>query len=201
MCVVVSKQYKYNAYGTLCWGTIDATFCRRRLPKPLRDAYWRMHRGRELRVRTPGGAVAFSVVPTQGISMGAPESPLVYAAVMEDLVEDAEEGASGRRPPGRLDAALNFADDTCLLARHARMLEYELTVLRRVTLRAGHRLNANKCEILFEADAAEKPRARPDRELGEYRKTGSFPDAAADASGQERVAAVDEMTVLGTVVT
>lgn len=90
MKVVVSKLDIYKAYDTLKWESIEASFERRGMPQALRDAYWRTHRARALRFRTPDGAVQFSVVPQRGIPQGAPESPAVYAPVMEDLIAYAE---------------------------------------------------------------------------------------------------------------
>lgn len=43
---------------------------------------------------------------------------------------------------------LNFADDTYMLARHARMLEYEVSVLRATMSMIGQRLHLDKCEAL-----------------------------------------------------
>lgn len=43
---------------------------------------------------------------------------------------------------------LNFADDTYVLSRHTRMLEYQLTVFRGMLLHAGQHLHVGKCEVL-----------------------------------------------------
>lgn len=76
---------------------------------------------------------------------------------------------------------LNFAEGTYLLARHVRMLEYQLTVLQNSMLRAGQKLRIGKCEIMYATDADERPRQRPrpcpwsPQELREYRHTRVYP--------------------------
>lgn len=44
------------------------------------------------------GSVSFEVTPTQGIP-GSPESPLIYAAVMEFLIEETETKVYGNQRP------------------------------------------------------------------------------------------------------
>lgn len=56
---------------------------------------------------------------------------------------------------------LNFADDTYILARHTRMLEYELSVLRATMKMFGQHLHVDKCEDLTDHSGGEpKPRPR-----------------------------------------
>lgn len=90
MRLVTAKLDIKQAYDTLAWGSIQALFERRGLPVALQHAYGRMPRGRRLTFRTADGSTTVEVEPSQGIPQGSPESPMVYAAVLEMLLEDAE---------------------------------------------------------------------------------------------------------------
>lgn len=144
----------YKAYDTLAWASIGALFIDRGLPQPLRDTYWRVHVARRLTFRTSSGAIRFSVTPNQGLPQGAPESPLIYAAVVEHLIAKAEHRLhmSGRpaglklehdmapqdvedyktrgKPVDERDTIcfLNFVGGTYIVARSLLMLEFMLAV-------------------------------------------------------------------------
>lgn len=90
-----------KAYDTLAWASIQQMFAKRGLPTALQHAYWRIHVGRRLRFRNSDGTISFALTPMQGIPQGSPESPLIYAAVMESRIEEAEKMLQeSRRPYG-----------------------------------------------------------------------------------------------------
>lgn len=69
------------------------------MPAWLKQAYWRGHDGRALKFRTADGGVAFDVQPQPGMPQGDPERPMVYACVMEDVLEAIEADlAAAHRP-------------------------------------------------------------------------------------------------------
>lgn len=224
MQMVTAKLDSRKAYDTLAWGSIQATFVRRKLPVPLQHAYWRMHKGRRLTFRMADGSTSFEVEPTQGIPQGSPESPMVYVALLEVLFEDAESQLRAHGRPSGLNlstantqmeveaqknptkyredsmACVNFADDTHLLARHVRMLEYELAVVQGVFRKAGQRLNIGKCEVLVEEGPMEhaRPRRWSDAELDHYIRHGELPAPVTAALGDATyMKPVLHMTVLG----
>lgn len=170
--------------------------------------------------------MSFSVQPTRGIPQGAPERPLIYASVMEMLIEEAEaELAASNRPCGvllKMDETvaevercknashchgpdticfLNFVDGTDIFARHMRMLEFQVSVLQRVLARAGQRLNVSKCEALVPEESGEAPRPRTwtDRELDWHVRTGQYPQGVPDERGDEieRLSVGTRLLVLG----
>lgn len=229
--VVVAKLDIRKANDTLSWPSIQSMFERRRLPPALQDAYWRAHRGRRLQFRTSCGTVRFGITPTQGIPQGSPESPLIYATVMEMIIEDTEDALSkNKRPCGVTldqvfshseveaqkglevyDAAkpwinfLSFADDTYVLARHIRMLEYQLTVFRGKLGQAGQHLHLGKCEVLGEepqhGQTRPSPRVWSEREMTEFVCFGRWPEGVPPDAPLDRVKPVASMTILGSVVT
>lgn len=75
--ITICKLDIAKAYETLSWAAAQAMFEHRALPVHFQDAYWRIHGRRQLHLRTPEGAVKFTIRPTHGIPQGAPESPLV----------------------------------------------------------------------------------------------------------------------------
>lgn len=78
------------AHGTVSYAAISALIQRRGMPLELINAYWREHEGRRQAFRTTDGRVQFTVAPAQGTPQGPPESPMVYAALMEDMLGDIE---------------------------------------------------------------------------------------------------------------
>lgn len=111
------------------------------------------------------GAIRFNTVPSQGFPQEAPESPLIYAEVVEDLIDKVEcrLRRSGRPAGVRLQneyepcqveqyktrakyfsqrdsaASVQFADDTYIWARSMLMLEFQLSVLASVFASAGQK--------------------------------------------------------------
>lgn len=168
------------------------------------------------------GAVAFSVTPTQGIAQGAPESPFIYAAVVEMLLEQAEDRLRKYRWPAGLRLSpefnrddvehykqqqspfsdhtlcyINFVDDTSVFARSMRMFEYQTAVLQEVFGRAGQCLNDEKCQVLRgQEDNLPPPRLWTARELRFYRTIGHLP-AVDERELIRRTEVFDHMTVLG----
>lgn len=201
--ICICKLDIAKAYDTLSWQSVEEMFAYRGLPQPLRGAYWRVHGWRRLHFRTEG-AVQFCVQPNQGIPQGAPESPLVYAATIEMLIErataklaDANRGCGlNLQPESSIQevedyrrshatwtsnsiAYLNFADDTYVLARTVRMLEYQVATLAEEFASAGQFLHSAKCEMFASSSEAEgqpRPRLWTKRELSLYRRTGHLPD-------------------------
>lgn len=56
------------------------------MPQFLVETYWRMHANRTLKFRCATKSVRFTETPDRGIPQGSPESPMVYAAVVEDTL-------------------------------------------------------------------------------------------------------------------
>lgn len=75
-----------KAYDSLLWRAIDDMLIDRGMPQHLRKAYWKLHAGRSLQFRTGDTSIGFNLTPTNGIPQGSPESPAVYAAVVEGLL-------------------------------------------------------------------------------------------------------------------
>lgn len=72
-----------KTYDTVSWAAVAALFDRRGLPQWLRAAYWRAHLGRQFRFVSADGAVSSATTARRGMPQGSPESPLVYAALIE----------------------------------------------------------------------------------------------------------------------
>lgn len=128
---------------------------------------------------------------------------------MEMLIEEAEAGLAASQTPFGvlLRPEESVADvERCKIAdpRHARMLEFQLSVLQRVLARAGQRLNIDKCEALVpEAEKdAPRPRSWTDRELSWYLRTGHYPQEVPPErdSHIERLAVGVRLLVLGSYV-
>lgn len=81
---------------------MEKSFGRRGIPQELRDKYWRLHQGRRFRFRTSGGPIDFDAVASRGLPQSGPESPLLYAALVEDLIQETEDvlKIGPRRPAG-----------------------------------------------------------------------------------------------------
>lgn len=90
--LLVAKLDIKKAYDTLLWTAVQRSFDRGCVPQDLQDMYWRRHKGRRLQqFRTSDGLVSFSAIASRGLPQDAPESPLIYAAVVEDLIQDVED--------------------------------------------------------------------------------------------------------------
>lgn len=99
---VLAKVDIAKTDDSLSWSAIQRTLERRKLPLGLQSAYWRCHRGRTSFFATSDRKVVFTAVPTRGMPKGSPESPLAYAAVMEDSQHTRARRASAcRRTPQR----------------------------------------------------------------------------------------------------
>lgn len=126
-------------------------------------------------LRVSGGSTTFEITPGRGMPQGAPESPAIYACLMEELLkvatatleandlpagitlpEDEEEVAPEdvdrlRRQDRILRPALhacNFADDAYLFASGCRQLSYMATVVGHTLSTAHQFLAPDKTEIL-----------------------------------------------------
>lgn len=164
-----------KAYDTVSWAAIDWVFERRQVPHFLRAAYWRMHAGRTLVFRVSGGSTTFEVIPERGMPQCAPESPAIYACLMEELLkvataaleandlpagvglpEDEEENTAEDidrlRRQGRIFGpaphACNFADDAYLFASGCRPISYMTSVVGQTLSNAHQFLAPDKTEIL-----------------------------------------------------
>lgn len=83
----IAKLDIKKAYDTVAWCALDWLIQRRQLPHHLQCAYWRMRHSRVLHLNTAGGADTFSITPAGGMQQGAPDSPLIYAALVEELLD------------------------------------------------------------------------------------------------------------------
>lgn len=162
-----------KAYDALRWQSIEDEFRDRDMPNDLRCAYWRLHAGRELCFRTGDTTIEFVLRPNQDIPQGSPESPAVYAAVIEGLLDKVERRLHRAGLPAGLplcsegDAtevedykhsrrafqpddtfAVNFADDTYVLSRATREAEYTTAVIRQEYARANQMLHPKKFQAL-----------------------------------------------------
>lgn len=85
--VFLAKLDIAKASDTVDWPATNWLFERRQLPLALRSAYWRVHYNRELTFHLGDGLISFPLRPCGGMPQGAPESPLVYAALVEELLQ------------------------------------------------------------------------------------------------------------------
>lgn len=180
--------------------------------------------GRRLTFRTTDNTVTFTARPQRGMPQGAPESPMVYAALMEDRIAAATEDLARHRRPGgiRMDEDLtvddversklrlqdfelgdvvfvNFADDTYVIGASVTAVSYAVSVLQEALLPAGQVLHPGKCEFI---DNSAVPDAQPAfvwsvAALAAYCRTGEVP-RPTDAT--EVMKQVTSMVVLGTTV-
>lgn len=124
----------------------------------------------------------FLVQPSCGMPQGAPESPLLYACLMEDLIHLAEDklafhgksaGLPVRPPEVDMDPEtvattcrptaytpscmtyLNFADDTYVLAMSETALCFSTSVVASDFARTGQLLNDSKSEVLISHNEVE----------------------------------------------
>lgn len=166
----IAKAYDSVAWAAICW-----LFERRGLPDFLRAACWRMHTGRELHFGTGDNVAEFALIPERWMPQGAPESPLVFATLVEDMLVVAKAVLTtsnlprGVRLPDpeaerdRYDVAAcnthsritehdvslcNFADDTYILAESAFATSHSISVVSRELARANQSLAGDKSECL-----------------------------------------------------
>lgn len=215
-----------KAYDTAAWCAIDWMFERRQLPMHLQCAYWRKHCGRVLHFHTADGTVPFSVAPIGGMPQSAPESPLVYAALVEELLDlvdahllvndlpagiqikaneaTASQVQAAREPRAYRSTDIvcyNFADATYVFGPSPLQLFYACSVIATVFSRAQQILHSAKSEVLFGSTLHSTPRGTiwTDNQLRQY----------IDCSGTSRPAdgnnpqmkADTSMIVLGSMVT
>lgn len=132
----IAKLDINKTYDTVAWSALDWLFERRHLPLHLQCANWRMHYNRVLHSHTADGTVHVPVAPTGGMPQGAPESPLIYAALVEELLDvvDAHlavqvEYARVHRPYRAGNAVFyNFADGTYVFGMSPLQLSYTSSV-------------------------------------------------------------------------
>lgn len=217
----VAKLDIAKAFDSVSWDAICWLFERRNLPAALRAAYWRMHVGRELVFRTGDGMISFPLEPRRGMAQGAPESPLVFAALMEELLDVASAilTASGQpvgvplpEPeeedslaqvesnnrshsifPGALTIC-NFADDCYLFGRSAVSLSFSATVVSQTLRHANQHVAADKSEVLTTPGASASVRVWNDTERQQYEDSGRRPPPSTSGCFKPVLA----MTVLGT---
>lgn len=80
-----------KAYDTVTHEAIGDLFAGRQLPMFFRAAYWCERGGRRLTFRTTDNTIQFQVEPIQGMPQGSPESPMIYAAIIEDMTTEVED--------------------------------------------------------------------------------------------------------------
>lgn len=170
---VIAKIDVAKAQDTLEHSAIHNSFQRRGMPAPLQAAYWRCHAGRVLHFCSSDGGIKFSARPTRGVPQGSPESPVVYAVVIEDAISDTEEEfRRSRRPAGiavpversarEADRAkhihttfgadsfayIKFADETYMFGRREDQVSFVASVLSRRLAHDGQHICAEKSEFL-----------------------------------------------------
>lgn len=198
------------------WQAIEDKFKVRNMPSDLRCAYWRPHAGRELYTSNE-----FALRANQAIPQGSPESPAVYAAVIEGLLDRVERRLHRAGLPAGLplcsegDAtevedykhsrkafqpddifAANFADDTYVLARETREAEYTSAVIRQEYARANQMLHPKKCQAL--TTSTKQPIQMWDDEQLKLHEAGQPLGEGRD--NLEHIQVVKAMVVLGSVI-
>lgn len=143
-----------------------------------------MHCGRILNFHTADGTVRFSVAPTGGMPQSAPESPLVYAALVEELLdvveahllvndlpaglpasateETASQVQAARAPHAyrtRDVACYMFVDETYVFGTSPLQVSYTSSVIAHVFSRAQQILHSTKSEVLSDSTLHSMPRA------------------------------------------
>lgn len=182
-----------KAYDTASWSAIKV------FPQVLRSAYWRLHLDRTLQFRSGDGTVVFAATPRRGMPQGSPESPMLYASLMESLIETAEarllvsdrpagvkillgEAHADQVEASRTKAAfgpehaayLNFADDTYVVGEDSADLSYATSVLAQELARAEQHLHPSKCEVLRPLDDDDEGKVSiwPESAVERYIRTG-----------------------------
>lgn len=95
---------------------------------------------------------------------------------------------------------LNFADDTHILARHSRMLEYQLSVLRATMSMLGQCLHVDKCEARTDeigAESGPRPRTWTPADMKLYLAAGRYPTTLPEGARVQYLKTVSQMIVLG----
>lgn len=95
---------------------------------------------------------------------------------------------------------LNCADDTYILARHSRMLEYQLSTLRATMSMFGQCFHVDKREALTNEIGAEpgpRPRTWTPSEMKLYLATGHYTTTLPEGAEVQYLKTVSQMTVLG----
>lgn len=171
---------------------LDWLLERRELPLQLRTMHWRMHVGRTLTFRASGGCISFDIVPERGMPQGAPESPAIYACLIEEnciLASAALESldipaglplprpedettpfdVDRLQPRARLHRpavySCNFADDTYLLAALATRVSCMVNSFA-LPLSAAHQF------LAADKTAVRGPHGRPGEDVEPRRDAG-----------------------------
>lgn len=87
---VLTKLDIAKAYDSVDWMAIAWMLERRQLLAHLRSADSLMHQERLLKSRIGDGIAQFELQLRRDMPQGAPESPLVFAALKEDIVQVAK---------------------------------------------------------------------------------------------------------------
>lgn len=162
-----------KAYDTLLWASIEDEFVQRGMPFSARCAI----ADEKFSFHTGDAAISFALTPNQGIPQGSPESPAVYAAVLEGLLNIVEARLAEAKSPAGLplcfeDSAaqveqykksseafrvddlfvVNFADDTYVISREVQEAEYTTAVIRQEYAKANQKLHASKFQAPSNAE-------------------------------------------------
>ncbi|KRX71276.1 Retrovirus-related Pol polyprotein from type-2 retrotransposable element R2DM [Trichinella sp. T6] len=97
-------------------------------------------------IKGDGGALSNRIEINQGVRQGDPISPLVFNAVMAELIERLEQTGEGFKLKGVEVTTLAFADDVTLISRSHRGMEKLLSITLGFLNERGLKLNINKCK-------------------------------------------------------
>lgn len=104
-----------------------------------------LYKGTKLRVRV-GKELSESFDYERGVRQGCPTSPLLFDIFIDDLLDKI-----GKIIVPRTQYKIQgicFADDTLIMARSCKDLNYKLTVLEDWLASNGMEVNANKCGVM-----------------------------------------------------
>ncbi|KRX33447.1 Retrovirus-related Pol polyprotein from type-2 retrotransposable element R2DM, partial [Trichinella murrelli] len=97
-------------------------------------------------IKGDGGALSNRIEINQGVRQGDPISPLLFNAVMDELVERLQLTGEGFKLKGVEVTTLAFADDVTLISRSHRGIEKLLSITLDFLNERGLKLNINKCK-------------------------------------------------------
>ncbi|OUC49783.1 hypothetical protein D917_05073, partial [Trichinella nativa] len=132
-----------KAFDTVNHTSITRALRMHGLDDDSRTLITQMVTGSSTIIKGDGGALSNRIEINQGVRQGDPISPLLFNAVMDELVERTGEGFKLK---GVEVTTLAFADDVTLISRSHRGMEKLLSITLDFLNERGLKLNINKCK-------------------------------------------------------
>ncbi|KRZ48150.1 Retrovirus-related Pol polyprotein from type-2 retrotransposable element R2DM [Trichinella nativa] len=135
-----------KAFDTVNHTSITRALRMHGLDDDSRTLITQMVTGSSTIIKGDGGALSNRIEINQGVRQGDPISPLLFNAVMDELVERLEQTGEGFKLKGVEVTTLAFADDVTLISRSHRGMEKLLSITLDFLNERGLKLNINKCK-------------------------------------------------------